>query len=79
MNRDYKRSKKIHFKRRFKERVGYELTDDRYNEIRDNITNKGVFLYRSEGGSSVYKYDLNGLSIKIAYDTITNVLVTVLT
>lgn len=72
-----KQNRKIHFKFRFKERVGYEITDEKFNHIKENITKNGKYLYKGESGG-VYKYNLDGVDLKIVYDITTNALITVL-
>jgi hypothetical protein len=72
-----KQSQKIHFKRRFKERVGYEITDDKFNYIKENIIKDGKHLYNTDGGG-VYRFTLDGIDLKIVYCISNNSLVTVL-
>jgi hypothetical protein len=46
-----KKARKIHFQSRFKERVGYDISEDKIQNIKENITKNGKFLYRRCGGT----------------------------
>jgi hypothetical protein len=72
-----KQSQKVHFKRRFKERVGYEITDEKFNFIKKNITKDGKHLYNADG-NGVYRFSLDGIDLKIVYNITNNSLVTIL-
>lgn len=71
-----KQCRKIHFKTRFKERLGYEISEEQFENIRDNITKEGKHLYNKDNGG-VYRYNVDGTNYKIVYDISTNTLITI--
>lgn len=71
-----KKCQKIHFKNRFKERLGYDITDECFSYIRDNITKEGKHLYNKDNGG-VYRYKIDGVDYKIVYNIATNTLITI--
>ena len=70
------KSQKKHFLRRFRERVGYTLTNEKYQALL-KIARYGKLLGVQERGST-YLVDFEGLSLKIVYNIKSHTLVTVL-
>lgn len=71
------KARKIHFKNRFKERVGYDISDEKILHIKEKIQKEGKYLYKGTSGS-VFKFNLDGIDLKIVYDITRNSLVTIL-
>jgi hypothetical protein len=72
-------ARRIHFMQRFRERVGYKLTREKYNELLCIVSVSGRFMYKREGEvGSVYNVIFNGSVLKVVYDVFTQSLITVL-
>ena len=72
-------NQKFHFQSRFYERVGYILSDVKYDELCNVIRTDGKFLYkREEANQSVFAVNFEGINIKVVYDPFKNILITVL-
>lgn len=77
--RKHRKNQKIHFKRRFLERVGYISTDEKYDELCDLVKRDGKFLSKREGSDqSTFLVNYNGLNLKVVYNAYKNILITVL-
>jgi hypothetical protein len=72
-----KDAQKSHFKARFLERVGYILTDSRYEELKNLTHTKGKYLHPGEKGT-VYFVNFRGLHLKVVYNIFTRNLITIL-
>jgi hypothetical protein len=69
----------IHFKKRFKERVGVECSRNFYNEILFSIKNhKSIFLYKNSNRVFCYLIIINEKKFIIAYDRFRDVLITLI-
>lgn len=76
--------RKIHFRRRFQERLGFVCTDEIYKKLLESIP-KGATFYKwgthSSGTTSEWKIDLNCIGLKtnavIVYDTVRKELVSI--
>ena len=74
-----KKSQKIHFKRRFLERVGYILTDEKYKILCDLVKKEGQFVSKHEGADqSIFTVMFERNRLKVVYNCFTNTLITVL-
>jgi len=74
-----KNNQKIHFKRRFQERVGYVLTDEKYDVLCDLIRKDGHFLSKHEGSNqSIFSVNYERINLKVVYNAYDNILITVL-
>ena len=74
-----KNNQKIHFKRRFQERVGYVLTDEKYDVLCDLVRKDGHFLSKHEGSNqSIFSVMYERMDLKVVYNPYDNVLITVL-
>jgi hypothetical protein len=72
-------ARRFHFCRRFRERVGYALSDSSYETLLDAVKTSGKFLWRRENeDGAVYGVMFNGARMKVVYDIFTNSLITVL-
>ena len=72
-------ARKVHFLKRFRERVGYALSNDKYNELLALVSVSGRFMYKRENEvGAVYNVRFNGLTLKVVYDVLTQSLITVL-
>ena len=79
MNKDKKKAKKYHFFKRWNERVGSVMTDEKYQEIKGLIKSNGVFMWsHDDGRSSVYRLKYNNVTMYFAYDAFNDIIVTVL-
>jgi hypothetical protein len=79
MNNHVKNKKIYHFFKRWNERVGSKMTDEKYQELKGLIKNDGVFLWAyDDGRSSVYSLDYNNSTMYFAYDAFNDIIVTVL-
>jgi hypothetical protein len=72
-----KEAQKVHVKSRFYERVGYILTDERYDELTKTTHTKGKYLHPGEKGT-VYLVNFRGLDLKVVYNIFTRNLITIL-
>lgn len=76
--RNHHKYQRGHFVNRFRERFGYTLTDDGYNEILAAVKRSGRFLYRREDGTgSTYGVKFRNENIKVVYDAFTETLITI--
>lgn len=77
---NHKKSQKIHFRNRWKERTGSILTDEKYQDILNKIKKDGVLLYRSAdgGNSSAFRLKYEGAYLRIVYDPFSHTLVSLL-
>lgn len=74
-----KRNQKTHFKRRFQERVGYVLTDQKYDVLCDLVRKDGHFLSKHEGSNqSIFSVMYERMDLKVVYNPYDNILITVL-
>jgi hypothetical protein len=74
-----KHTEKIHFKKRFKERVGIECSRNFYNEIFSSIKNhRSIFLYKNSNRIFCYLIIINEKKFIIVYDKFRDVLVTLI-
>lgn len=72
-------ARKVHFLKRFRERVGYALSNDKYNELLALVCTSGRFMYKRENEvGSVYNVRFNGLTLKVVFDPFKQSLITVL-
>jgi len=71
-------AKKKHFMTRFRERVGYALSNSSYNELLCNFSLQGKFLYKNKEVGSVYAFTFRGTNLRIVYDPFKQHLITVL-
>jgi hypothetical protein len=73
-------SRKFHFLKRFRERVGWNLSESAYDDLCDEIRLRGRFLYKSEDKEigSAYSVRFRGMTLKVVYDALTNSPITVL-
>lgn len=72
-------ARKFHFMTRFRERVGYRLTEATYQAILEKVIRDGKFLYRRDNElGAVYGVTYNNLRMKVVYDALTQTLITVL-
>lgn len=70
---------KVHFHRRFRERVGYALSENGYEEILELVKAEGKFLYRRPNEiGAVFFLRFKGLPLKVVYDGFSNKLITLL-
>lgn len=67
--------------KRFRERVGYILTESAYDELKMKTRESGVFLYRrhkvDEFGAA-YGVKFRNMHLKVVYDVFSGTLITVL-
>jgi hypothetical protein len=77
---NHKKSQKIHFRNRWKERTGNILTDDQYQDLLNMVKRDGVLLYRSKdgGNGSVFRLKYGGAYLKIVYDPFSHTLISLL-
>ena len=68
-------ARRIHFQARFRQRMGYILTDVKYQEMLDAPK---TFLYKSKDLASVYGMKFQGMPIKVVYDAFSHELITIL-
>ena len=77
--RSHAETQRIHFMNRFRERVGYSLSQAKYNELLNSVSTRGRFMYKRENEvGSVYNVIFNGFVLKVVYDVFTQSLITVL-
>ena len=72
-----KNAQKTHCKTRFYERVGYILTDERYEELVKLTHTKGKYLHPGQKGT-VYQVNFRGIDLKVVYNMFTRNLITIL-
>lgn len=79
IKKNIKESREKHFKLRWLQRVGYNISNENYLKLNDSIQKTGKFLYRQEGSSnSVYGICFEGMKIKVVYNIYDSQLITVL-
>ena len=73
---------KIHFKRRFKERVGYEISDTQYEDLKRLVKSEGRFLRMSNDlnnpNGSIYSVKYENIEMVVVYDAFKDTLITIL-
>lgn len=72
-----KEAQREHFKGRFYERVGYNISNDTYEQLKNSIKKNGRFIHKGENGS-VFIIDFRGVSLKVVYNIFKDSLITVL-
>jgi len=73
----HKNSKKIHFQRRFRDRVGWILNDNSYEELKILTRKEGRFVKSDERGA-VFEIKYKSVKFKVVYCLKDDSLVTVL-
>ena len=77
--RKLKANQKTHFKRRFRDRVGYILTDEKYDVLCNLVKKDGQFLSKHEGSNhSIFSVMYERNNLKVVYNPYDNILITVL-
>lgn len=72
-------AQKIHFMTRFRERVGYRLSESAYADLLNHVKSTGKFLFRRENElGAVYGVVFNNSRMKVVYDAFSHTLITVL-
>lgn len=75
----HKVARKIHFFKRFYERVGYVIDDIEYERLQNKVKESGRFLYRRPNDiGAVYQIYFRGASLRVVYDVFSHSLITVL-
>jgi hypothetical protein len=72
-----KDAQKEHFKTRFFQRVGYILSDSKYNELKAETSKNGTYLHPGTSGS-VYRVAFGGMNMRVVYNPFTDILITIL-
>jgi hypothetical protein len=70
---------RIHFQRRFLERVGFILTDEKYEELLEKTKKDGLFRHRTKTNNSVYRVEYLDMRLLVVYDPFNQSLITILT
>lgn len=71
-------ARKMHFIRRFRERVGYTLSKSAYDELLRDFCVNSKFLYKNKDIGSVYAFVFRGVNLRVVYDAFKQHLITVL-
>jgi hypothetical protein len=76
----HKKAKRIHFENRFRERVGYLLTEEKYRDIQKRIVKDGKFFNKDKDkdGNSISDLNVDGVILRIVHNPFTGDLITVL-
>jgi hypothetical protein len=74
----HKKAKRIHFENRFRERVGYLLTEEKYRDIQNRIVKDGKFIHKDNDGNSISDLNVDGVILTIVHNPFTGDLITVL-
>jgi len=73
-------SRRFHFQKRWRERVGEVLSNQKYTELCNLTRTTGKFLYRDSVDElgSVYGIKYMGMSMKVVFDAFKGELITIL-
>jgi len=70
---------KPHVKLRFFQRVGYILTDEKYNQLLEAVRTTGRCISNKKEDSSLWSVDFEGVRLKVAYKPFEGKIITILT
>lgn len=74
---DLKVARKLHFFKRFEERVCYKLTEQKYLEIKNTTRNSGIKIRNGDGLNSIWSVRIDGYTYTIVYNAFKDYLVTI--
>ena len=79
MTAKHRQNQKKHFKLRWLQRVGYNISEENYGKLESSIQKNGKFLYREDNNAnSVYGIKFEGMDLKVVYNIYESQLITVL-